>query len=304
MNKNLFQRKGYVILFALMAMASWGCAYPFIKLGMKEFQILNTDFGGKILFAGIRFFCAGILTLVISYFMKQSIIIKSAKEWSWLFVFGLVNTGLHYLFFYIGLSNCTGSKASIIDSLGTFWLIILACIIFKENINFKKVVGCLLGFLGIIIANVGIDIGSGFSLAGEGMMILNTICAAFGGIITRIITRKINAIVATGYSLSIGGLILTISGIACGGEITHITLKGLFLLCGLIAISVVGFVLYNQLLCYNPVSEIAIFNVLIPVFGTIFSCIMLKEKFSYRYLAAIAIIATAIYIINFQDKSK
>ena len=37
--KNIFQNKLYMVLFALIAMYVWGCAYPFIKLGMIEWNI-------------------------------------------------------------------------------------------------------------------------------------------------------------------------------------------------------------------------------------------------------------------------
>lgn len=64
--KNIFQQKPYIVLFALIAMFAWGCAYPFIKLGLMEWHIANNDAGGKMLFAGVRFATAGLLTLLIA----------------------------------------------------------------------------------------------------------------------------------------------------------------------------------------------------------------------------------------------
>ena len=295
---NIFQDKKYVVLFAVIAMFSWGCAYPFIKMGMKEFHIVNNDFGGKILFAGVRFTCAGIITIIISKIRGNSIAVKKWNYFWWLILFGFINTGLHYFCFYIGLSNCVGSKSSIIDALGTFWLIILACIIFHEKMTLRKVIGCILGFSGIVISNIGMDFSDKFSFSGEGMLIASTFCAAFGGIITRIVTKKVNAFTATGYSLLSGGIMLWIVGLLSGGKLTNFTVKGAFVLLGLVVISVVGFVLYNQLLSYNPVGEIAIFNSLIPVFGTLMSCVLLGEKFYIKYVFSMLIIAMGIYIIN------
>ena len=92
MKKSLFKKRKTVILFAIIAMFYWGCAFTFIKLGMKEYAISNDDTAGKMLFAGIRFFLAGIITLIITYKRETNIKIKSLKDFSWLFLFGFGNT--------------------------------------------------------------------------------------------------------------------------------------------------------------------------------------------------------------------
>lgn len=286
-----------MVLFALIAMYVWGCAYPFIKLGMIEWNIANDDAGGKMLFAGVRFTAAGVFTLIIATIKKQPIVIRDRSNIIPLLLFGLFNTALHYYCFYSGLAYCEGGKASIINSLSPFMLIIMATFIFKEKMTMKKAIGCILGFLGIVIVNLGTDM-SGFSFNGEGMIILNCVCSAIGGIFTRIVTKKVPAITATGYSLTIGGLMLVLAGILAGGRLDTITMNGVLLLLGLIAISMIGFILYNQLICYNPVSEIAIFNALIPVFGTMMSCIMLGEAFGIKNLLGLICTSLGIAILH------
>lgn len=300
---NIFQKKQFVVIFALLAMFAWGCAYPFIKLGMIEWNIDSVDAGGRMLFAGVRFTVAGLLTLMIGMNRGQSLMIKDRGSLGMLLLFGLVNTALHYFFFYTGLAFCEGGKASIINSLSPFLLILLATFIFKEKMTARKAIGCMLGFAGIIIVNYGANM-RGFTLNGEGMIILNCICSAVGGILTRVVTKRVPAIVATGYSLSMGGIMLIISGVIAGGRFTQVTLNGVLLLAGLITISMVGFILYNQLICYNPISEIAIFNALIPVFGTFMSCLMLKEKFGVNNLLGLILTSLGIYVINRHPKGE
>ena len=156
------------------------------------------------------------------------------------------------------------------------------------------------GFSGIVIANFTTDLIGGLSFNGEGFLLISTFCAAFGGVITRVVTvnRKISVIKATGYGLSIGGIMLLIGGIVLGGSVERITLKGIFVMAGLVCISVIGFVLYNQLLSYNPVGQIAIFNALIPVFGTLTSCILTGEKFYFKYTVSIILVAAGIWFVN------
>lgn len=300
--KNIFQKKLYIILFALIAMFAWGCAYPFIKLGMQEWNIAGDDAGGRMLFAGVRFTAAGLLTLGIAKWKRESLRIRDAASLGMLLLFGLVNTALHYYFFYSGLAFCEGGKASIINSLSPFLLILLAVVLYREKMTLRKALGCILGFAGIMIVNYGADL-SGFSFRGEGMILLNCVCSAFGGILTRAVTKKVPAITATGYSLTLGGIMLIVVGLLTGGSFSRVTPVGLLLLLGLIAISMTGFILYNQLLCWNPISEIAIFNALIPVFGTLLSCLMLGEAFGIRNLLGLACTSFGIFVLHWRKKT-
>ena len=97
---------------------------------------------------------------------------------------------------------------------------------------------------------------------------------------------------------------LVVVGLITGGRFTRVTLTGVLLLLGLITISMVGFILYNQLICYNPISEIAIFNALIPVFGTMMSCLMLDETFGMSNLLGLLCTSFGIFMIHFKRKGK
>ncbi|MEE1056418.1 MAG: DMT family transporter [Acutalibacteraceae bacterium] len=300
-DRNIFTKKSFVVLFATFTALTWAFAFPLIKLGFNAFDIANNDTGSKTLFAGIRFLGAGLLTLIISKLTKKNFSIKGKISMVWLILFALVNTSFHYFFFYIGLSNLSGSRSAIIDSLSTFLLIILACIIFKsEHMTIKKSVGCLLGFVGILLINI--EFGSvdseNFSLAGDGMLFMSSICSAFGGILTRIVTKKIDAMVATGISLALGGFVLAITGIVMGGKFTVINVYSIIILILLILVSAIGFSLYNKLISCNPVGEVVIFNSLIPVFGAILSCIILGETFYPKYIIASLLVVSGVYIIN------
>lgn len=298
---NPFQNKYLVPVFAATAALAWAAAFPLIKMGISYFAIASNDTGAKTLFAGVRFFLAGLLVLIIAKATHRNFKIGGKKQWGLMVLFGVVNTALHYFFFYLGLSNSTGSRSAILDSLGTFLLIIFACFFFKsEKMTVKKIIGCLLGFGGILLVNAGSSLqeSGAFTLKGDGMMICSALCAAFGGVLTRIVTEKSDALVSTGYSLSIGGVLLIIAGAVMGGRLTEINLKGIIVLVLLILVSSLGFSLYNQLISLNPVGEVAIYNALIPVMGVILSCLLLKEPFSAKYIAAGVMVTAGICVIN------
>ncbi|MCQ2255011.1 MAG: DMT family transporter [Bacteroidaceae bacterium] len=298
-NKSIFQRPLWVTIFALTAAILWGWAYPFIKLGFAEFQITPDMTGSKMLFAGIRFFLSGVIILAVAGKAKRKFAVSKPADWLYILVFSLLNTTLHYAFFYFGLSHSAGSRAAILNSMSVFTVVILACIFFKsDKMTMRKVLGCVIGFAGILALNIGGEDSGQFTWLGDGMIILNALCSAFAALMTRGLGKRVDVFVGTGYGLSLGGLLLVIPGLLFGGTLPNITLWGISILLMLIGISTIGFTLYNKLLTCNPVGKVAIYNSLIPVVGAITSCLCLNEPFYWKYVIAGGLATIGIYIIN------
>lgn len=298
-NTSIFKRPFWVVAFALTAAIAWGWAYPLIKLGFAEFGITQVMTGSKMLFAGVRFILAGLIVLAIAAATRRRFEVAGVGGWLYVLLFALLNTGLHYYFFYVGLSYSDGARAAILNSLGTFLLVLLACMFFKsDKLTSSKIIGCALGFAGIMALNIGGGAGGGFTFMGDGMIILNTFCAALAGLMTRGLGKRVDVFVGTGYSLALGGVMLVVPGLLMGGTLPNINAVGVIILMLLVCISALGFTLYNKLLTCNPVGKVAIFNSLIPVVGAVTSCMCLGEPFYWKYVAAAALATAGIYIIN------
>lgn len=296
---SIFQRPVWVVVFALTAAMAWGWAYPLIKLGFEEFGITGEMTGSKMLFAGIRFAISGLIVLAIAHGKRKDFSVVRPRNWWYLLVFALLNTTLHYACFYIGLSHSEGARAAILNSLGVFLLVLLACLFFKsDRLTTRKIIGCAIGFAGILALNTGGGDSGRFTFWGDGMIILNALCSASAGLMTRGLRTRVDVFVGTGYSLAIGGALLIIPGLMMEGTLPQVTIGGVVILGLLIAISTLGFTLYNKLLSCNPVGKVAIFNSLIPVVGALTSCLCLDEPFYWKYLVAALLATGGIYIIN------
>lgn len=302
MNKaktNIFQRPVWVVVFALTAAMAWGWAYPLIKLGFGAFGITQEMTGSKMLFAGIRFAISGLIILGIAACTRRKFAVARSRNWWYILLFSLLNTTLHYACFYIGLSHSEGARAAILNSMGVFLLVLMACLFFKsDRLTGRKILGCIIGFVGILALNIGGGESGRFTLLGDGMIILNALCSAFAGLMTRGLRTRVDVFVGTGYSLAIGGLLLVLPGLMLDGTLPSITSAGVLILALLICISTLGFALYNKLLSCNPVGKVAIFNSLIPVVGALTSCLCLNEPFYWKYLLAAVLATLGIYIIN------
>lgn len=302
MKNSIFSNRKTAPFWAFFCATGWSLAYPLIKLGYANLHIASDDLGSKIGFAGIRFLVAGILVTILAIIQKRKFKVEQKSVVAWLLLFALVNTALHYLFSYVGLGYLPSSRSTILDSMNGFFAIILSCIIFEDDKFSKtKALGCILGFGGILLINIepGQNFFQGISFRGDGMILLNALCGAFGGIITRIISKKMDMTVATGLSMTIGGgLLCIISAIIGPVSKWTINIKSIITMVGLILISAVCFGVYNQLLAYHPISKIAIFNAFIPILGVIFSSIILGEPMRIKYIIAGCMVAFGVYIMN------
>ena len=304
-SSSIFQRPVWVALLAFTAAFSWGWAFPLVKLGFAEYGITQDMTASKMLFAGLRFGLAGLIILMIaavtgcSFSYKPTAPKANMGNALFLLLFALMNTTLHYAAFYIGLSYSQGARAAILNSLSVFALVILACIFFKcDKMTYRKLLGCVIGFAGILTLNMGSKESGAFTLLGDGLIILNALCGAFAGLLTRGVNKRIDVFVGTGYSLAVGGVLLIIPSLLMGATLPHITLWGICILALLVGISTIGFALYNKLLTCNPIGKVAIWNSLIPVVGALTSCLCLRETFYPKYIFAAGLATLGIYIIN------
>lgn len=301
MDSRFYQRTGTVVLLALFCTILWGTAYPAVKIGYTLFSIDNANHFGKLLFAGLRFTLAGLMTLAVSVVLQKKLIVPQRSRWRGIALLGLVQTTGQYIFFYLGLANTTGVKGSILYALATFFVVIFAHFLFPDDrMTLQKIMGCLIGFAGVLLITFdGGGLGGGFAWTGEGFIMLSTLSSALGSIISRNVSQGQDPVVVTGYQLTGGGAVLIVLGLLGQGHFDAVTTEGVLLLLYMAFLSAAAFTVWTMLLKYNPASKIAVYNFLIPIFGTAFSVMFLGESiFNVRSLVALLLACAGIYIVN------
>lgn len=300
-NKNFFQKNINIIICCIFCTALWGSAFPCVKLGYELFNISVDDIFSKILFAGWRFFLAGIIVLLITACIQKKFPKLKKEAIKSVVILGFIQTTLEYIFFYIGLSYASGFKGAILNPTSTFMMVILAHFFYKDDkLTFRKTLGCIVGFLGIIIVNLSGDVNSQSSFLGEGCLIISALAFAIGSIISKEATKiESNPMIVTGYQLLIGGFILIVFGLIGGGKLQVTSTSAFMLFLYLALLSSIAFSLWTTLFKYNPVSKVSIFNFLTPIFGTILSALILSEDvFNLKNISALILVCFGIYIVN------
>lgn len=299
--KNRMQSTFVVWLGALICCALWGSAFPCIKIGYQMFEIPQDAVATQILFAGLRFTLAGILVILIGSVLSGNLLKINRQNAPKILKLSLLQTVLQYLFFYIGLANTTGVKASIIEGVNVFIAIFVASLIFRqEKLTMGKLAGCLIGFAGVVLVNLnGNGLDMSFHLNGEGFIFLSTVAYAFSSVYLKRYSKTENPVLLSGWQFISGGLVMTIMGLLVGGKITKVTATGIAMLFYLACISAVAYSLWGILLKYNPVSRVAVFGFMNPVFGVILSAFLLGEReqaSGIKSIIALILVSIGIYI--------
>lgn len=300
--KELLKNRGIVLLLAVLCCLLWGSAFPVIKIGYRILGIASADATSQILFAGVRFFLAGILAIVLGSILQKKFLFPAKTSWGMIGILSLFQTILQYLFFYLGLAHASGVNASIINGVNTFFAILLATLARKqERLTSGKLLGCILGTAGVVFVSIsGGNVGGGFALNGEGFIVIASMSYAISSVLMKEYSSHENPVTLSGYQFLVGGAVMMIIGGIAGGNLGSISAQGLLLILYLALVSSVAYSIWGVLLKYNPVSSVAIYGFTTPIFGAMLSALLLGEwsSVTIRHVIALALVSIGIYIVN------
>ena len=287
-----------MVLLASLCQALWGVVFPVIKKSYELFSISGV--GSTLLFASIRFMIAGVILLLLDTFMEKRFPVLDKKGYASVFMLGTIQTGLAYAFQYIAMISASSINCSILNGTGVIFSTIIAHFISKDDkMNGRKALGGVLGFIGVLVCFLWGGKLEGFSLKGEGLMLLSILTFVTGTNLSRIVTTGIKSVVVSGYNLLIGGAELFILSLFLGGRIGNGGLYGIMCLVFLSLTSCVCLYLWTALSSANSVSKVAVFQCINPITGAIAASLLLGENvFQPKYIVSVLLVTISIIIIT------
>ena len=294
--EKIIANKKLMPLFALICAFLWGCGFSVTKTGYTLFSINSVP--DKILFAGLRFILAGLLTLGCKR-LGGKIDARAVRDsLGKIALLSLFQTILQYAFLYIALARLTGSVSSVLNQLGSFLLVLLLPLADRnERMSIRKLIGCLIGFAGLVFINLD-GLRFEFSL-GTAAIIASSCSAAVGYLISRRLSRTLDPVTSTGCQQLLGGVVLTVSGLLSGGRVAPVSPAAFGVLLYLAFSIAAAYVIWSVLLKYNQVSEDTVYKFAVPVFGVLASAVLLGENiFTPRIMISLAAVALGIVMVN------
>ena len=278
----------------------WGSTWLFIKLGLNDLPPLT--------FAGIRFLCASSI-LVAIIFARGVRWPRKRSEWLLIAIVGWLQFSLNYGLVFWGEQRIPSGLAAVLQStFPAFGLVIAHFYLPEERITPKKVMGVLLGVIGVgIVFSDQLSFAGKAALAGSIALVLSAVCGSYGNVLVKAYGTQIDPFVLAAGQMVCGFPPLLALGIATEGNPIHLhwTATAVIALAYLVIVgSVIAFTLFYWLVRHMDVINTMLIALVTPVVAVLLGMIVLHEKFNWRLFAGAACIISGIGLIMLRKRQK
>jgi len=257
-------------------------------------------------FNSLRFMLA-IVVMWLLFFMKGHQVHLEKKDWWGMIGLGLLGNFIYQIAFILGLEWSTAASASVISGAGPVYIAIMAHFVFGERVNKLQFVGIASGFMGVLLIILGkqstqLSLHSGM---GELLLFVASICWAMYSLLSRTYMTRYKPLDLAGFSMTSGGLAIALAGlpwlvttdfsaIGWGTWLVVLFSGGIYI--GL------SYIIWNYGLNIVGAVRTSVYQNFIPVFGILFSYLLLKERLTSLQFTGAAMVITGVFITRFFKK--
>ena len=242
------------------------------------------------------------LVMVLYITIKGIALPKDGRIWLALAVMGLLNNAIPFSAIVFGQQYITGGMASILNSTTAFFGVMLSGIFLKEEaITMPKVIGVIMGILGVIII-MGFDTLSSLSLTniGQILIIVSSISYAFASIWGKFQVKNLGVeVTATGMLITSSVWMFILATMVEGLPFEALSMRStLSLLTFAILCTSVAYLLYFAILKQAGAANLTLVTIIIPPFALILDAVALGEMVSLQELIGFVIISLGLLVIS------
>lgn len=289
-------------LLAIIACLLWSTAFLGIKTGLQYLS--------PLLFAGIRFFLAGVAVAFVS--RKPGYWHQIRSHFRTILLVGLFQTFMLYSFFYLALDNMRGSTGAIVNGMGPLVTALIAHFFLPgDRLNARRTISMILGVFSVFLITWSGVSASGTAInesRGIALMMFSLVANAAAMVLVAKTSDELDPFILNSAQLMVGGIMLVASGLVTGlvsGNLPDQWPPFIFYmaLIWLVCVSSIGFSIWYYLLKIRkePVSHVTVWKFLVPVSGSILSWIFMKND-SPDFPSLCGMVLTAIAITLFYSK--
>jgi drug/metabolite transporter (DMT)-like permease len=290
-------------IFLILAMIFWGGSWVSAQIVVSVAPPMTVGF--------FRFFIASLIFLpLLLISQRKSLDTYTARDFTLFFVLGLIGVFGYGILFLIGMQFTTAAQGSIIAGINPVTVSLLAFLILQERLTPKwRYIGFFFSFLGIVFV-VGVQALLDFQLEYLiGNVIL--ICAMFTwgaySILGKSVMKKWSSLETTAMGIFFGTLIFFIGALFEQFWTLPIMYDPTFWLnivyMGFL-VTVLGFLFYFLGIKNLGASKSAVFISMVPVFGTLFSFLLLHEPIYPTFLIGLFLVIVGILFINYPRQAQ
>jgi len=274
----------------------WGLNYTAMKIANTGFAPIFNSF--------LRSSIASLLGIAYCYSIKESLFHRDSRLFHG-FIVGLL-FGVEFVFIYLGLLYTDAARAGILINCSPFVVALGAFFFLKEKLGVNKVVGLILAFIGIYSVFQGKPrTWTSSMLLGD---VLELAAAVLWGATTVYIKKyladRVHPIHTFLYQLVFSVPIILICSLFLEPRwiLTVTPAAVIALIYSSVIIAFVSYFIWFRLIHTYPVSELAVFTFLSPVFGVICGVLFLGEQATGGLIIGLLLVSAGIYITNYRKK--
>lgn len=284
-------------ILAIISCLLWSTAFAGVKIGL--------EYATPLQFAGTRFFIAGLLVFPLAYSFNPGYFRIVRSNLKLIMLFAFLQTFLQYTMFYTGINMIPAAVAAIIIGSQPLFIAMVANFLMPgERMTLARTLVILVGIVGVALVSFGDDPQSAtghIALAGILLMLGINLLSGFSNVLVAKEKAMIPPLVISSSSMVFGGAALFLVSLPFEGfnfqpkpPIYFISLAWLSLLSAL-AISIWIILLKRPGI---KVSDLNLWKFLIPLFGALFSWILLPAENPQALTAAGMFIITLALVIS------
>ena len=287
--------KDFILLIVLAAI--WGSAFFNIKIASDTYTPMAITFG-RIFFAA--------LVMVLYCGMKGIKIDAFGEHWKMYASIGLVNLILPFFFISFGIVKVQSNMAAILMSTAPIYATILGQLFIQdEKINFLKLLGIIIGFLGIVFLFSDDLLINQSNFLYALIIILGPFCYTLGGLLSLKLKHIKNETLTS--SILVWAVIMLLPVLFIVENPTELrpswsSTISLFYL-GVVATAIAWLMRFYILKSNGLVFQSQVAYI-IPIFGLIFGYVFLGEKITYKIIVALIAVLVSTYLIEKSKKAK
>lgn len=283
-----FNRATGLLIFLVFI---WGISWSIYKVAL--------DYTPPILFAGARSLLGGLfLAIVLVPTWKR---IKWSENWKAYVISASLNAVLFYGLQTVGLEYLPGGLFSVLVYFQPVLIGIFAWLWLGEKMTVFKILGLLLGFLGILVISAD-SLSGTISVTGIILGLLAALSWALGVIYVKKVSHRVDSMWMVALQFLIGGIVLVAGGSTVENW-TDITWNATYLF-GLGFGSTFGipvaFVIYFHLMNNGEASKVAAFTFLVPLIAVVTGTVFMQEAVTATLAIGLVLIVLSIYLVNHQ----
>lgn len=269
-------------------------------LGLNQtlVKIVNASFA-PIFQSGLRSACAILPVLGFAWWMRRKLSINDGSL-PWGVLNGLLFSA-EFALLFLALDYTTVARASLFFYIMPVWVALGAHLLIKtEPLNRNKVLGLLCALVGVALA-LSSDLGAAPPQAWLGDLLALVAGMFWAGIalLTRLKLDHVSSEMNLLYQLVVSAVVLLAVAVVSGETVREPTavIYAIFSFQVLAVVSA-GFLMWFWILSIYPVSNMASFGLLSPIFGVGFGWLLFDDPLTPMFLLALALTGIGILIVN------